>query len=530
MGDIINTLPLLKTLKETYPGCFITLLCYREFSALFCESPVIDRFLRLQIGEITRAATFDELGNVAVNPYPELLEEYDIVINLGFDVWPAMICTKLKALTKYGRISSKKEEIRLLGDWMKYLFSFIHNRDYNLFSIVDIFTRSGGVPNREVSGYLPVTPEQTEKASLLLKENGLFNQETVLIAFQLGASEPLRAWEIEKFVQLGHLLKKFNPQIEILLIGSPSETALAEEFLRQFTYKAINLVGITEIQELPAVLTLCHLLISNDTGPIHIAGAVGTKVLGIYFASAYFAETGPYGSGHVIVQAEMPCHPCADYCVCPHMECRQYLTAEIIALVAKGILTGKENLEFNYPHLSLYRSRFLENGSLIYAPFPGSTIAPEFIKGLLYRFMWESETDMPVYCQFVAPLKATLKNSPVYNELLNTFATELDTLLEIFAIGITACDGLLVMIRKPGVTAQDVAAPMNQLNIIEGFLDKREEPLSPIKHFFSFVIMDMDYLQLPALAIELKKKYQKLQGMSNSFLKNLLTVHHYLND
>lgn len=524
MGDVINTLPLLKTLKEEYGGCRVTMVCYKEFTALFEGSPLIDRFVQIRIGEIVKLSDFDASGKAADYSFPELVEEYDLAINLAYDTWPAKLISKLKARTKYGRIGSKKEEVRLLGDWMKYLFSFIHNRDYNLFNIIDIFTRSGGVNNRPVSGYLPYPEERDTEAATLLHENGYKGGR--LIAFQVGASEAIRAWEVEKFAQLGRILKEFDNGIEIVITGSPAETALADNFLASVDYPVVNMVGKTGITDVPAVLNRCYLLVSNDTGPIHIAAAVGTRVLGIYFASAYFAETGPYGAGNVIIQSETGCYPCKEDCTCETWHCRDNLTTEAVAAVAVAILSDSlgESMEFNFPNLSVYRSRFLSNGSLIYAPVSPAKIVPQYIKGLLYRAMWENREDVTVYRHFIRESIPDAPESQWFKDTLEAFTAELNNLRQIFAVGAGACGELMSIFAKPGITQEALAGPLGQLNIIEQFLDKREEPLTPLKHFFSFVMMDMDYLQFPALAAELREKYLKLKNMAERFQENLLSL------
>ena len=71
------------------------------------------------------------------------------------------------------------------------------------------------------------------------------------------------------------------------------------------------------------------------------------------------------------------------------------------------------------------------------------------------------------------------------------------------------------------ITQEAITTPVNRLNIIETFLDKREEPLSPLKHFFSFEIMDMEFAQFPVLAEQLREKYQKLVNRVASSLTNL---------
>lgn len=530
MGDVIISLPMLKTLKLQYEeeGCEITMVCYREFTGLLEGSPLIDRFIHLEIGDISKLGQFDK-DPQEKSPYPEMFEGYDILINLAYDIWPARLSAKINAKTKYGRIfTQKEEEIRLLGDWMKYLFSFIHNRDYNLFNMADIFTRCGGLTNRKVSNTIPFPVEREQQAIEKLKENGWDGKEkNSLIVLQMGASEAQRAWEPEKFAALAEQLKAFDSALNLVLIGTEHERPLGEKFQSLVTFPVIDLIGKTSLLELPAVLAQCRLLISNDTGPVHIAAAVGTQVLVMEFASAYFAETGPYGEGHIMIQSETDCYPCTDYCQCPHLKCKANITPQAVSDTAKWILSGEQPFTLERPNLSVYRSRFLENGTLMVEPLNPGRLSSHYQKGLLYRLFWEEPGDMEIYRRFIAQCIPDLRTSQVFVDFYNAFGTELNNLQQIFSIGIAACDALVAVFAKGNagtVTQAAIAQPLNQLNIIEGFLDKREEPLTPFKHYFSFVMMDMDYLQFPALAAVLKEKYTKLRTMVDRAITNLTAI------
>lgn len=526
LGDVLNTLPAAVTLKETYRDCRITLVCYRQFSRLITHSPAgawFDRFVLVGPDELDKLLSFDNVPDPADSPFPELYETYDIAVNLVFGDKSATLFSKLKAETKYGQLKSGKGEIRLGGDWPKYLFSCIPHRDYNLFNHTDLFTRYCGVSNRKITGYLTCPPQLLDRADELLKEKGY--RGGVLTAFQLGASEAMRRWDVEKFVSLGQLLKEQNNTIEIVLIGSPNETGLAEQFRSLAQYPVVDLVGQTDILELPTVLKRCGLLVSNDTGPIHIASGVGTKTLGLYFLAAYFAETGPYGEGNVVVQAELPCLPCVDYYNCDHKKCRPLITPEAVFTAANAILNDQYDIVFDFPQLSVYRSRFMPNGSLIYLPVmraPGKPLSPKFEKGLIYRIMWENEADVPTYLDMIRKDLPGFGDSAVVNELIASFITELENIGKIFSVGVTSCEALIAEFGKPGgPDGAAISNPLRNLNIIESFIDKREEPLSALKHYFSFEIMDMEYLQFPALGEELKTKYLKLKGKTDSFLKKL---------
>ena len=90
-----------------------------------------------------------------------------------------------------------------------------------------------------------------------------------------------------------------------------------------------NLAGQTDLFQLAELYRRCDVVISNDSGPMHLAAAVGTPVVAI-FGPTDPALTGPYGDGHVVLRARIPCSPCfKDYCINRvHMECMNLVTVE----------------------------------------------------------------------------------------------------------------------------------------------------------------------------------------------------------
>jgi hypothetical protein len=95
--------------------------------------------------------------------------------------------------------------------------------------------------------------------------------------------------------------------------------------------KVSNLVGKTNIPALAGVLARCEFLLTGDTGPMHLAAAVGTPTVSLFFGTAYPWETGPYGPGHVILFSDVPCAPCADPAVCPYgHRCKRDLTPSLV--------------------------------------------------------------------------------------------------------------------------------------------------------------------------------------------------------
>jgi heptosyltransferase-2 len=115
---------------------------------------------------------------------------------------------------------------------------------------------------------------------------------------------PAKRWLPERFVEVA---KQTN--CRWLIVGGPSDAAVGNPIADQLGANAINLVGRTTLRQLCAVLARCRVLLTNDSGAMHVGYAVGTRVVAI-FGSTEPAATGPLGQGHVVIRHKVDCSPC----------------------------------------------------------------------------------------------------------------------------------------------------------------------------------------------------------------------------
>ncbi|MBW2646413.1 MAG: hypothetical protein JRE23_09590 [Deltaproteobacteria bacterium] len=484
MGDLVQTLPLLKRLKQEKPGCEISLMCVREFSEVIRDSRLADRLIHLSLEDVIEALKPDDQVNLSridhILEIPELREEYDFVINLTHTSGSGHICERVNAKKKAGRINANKGEVRLSGDWAKYLFAFSRNRTENLFNLVDMYVGMGGVSHKPVEDYLKVTSHDSDKAYALLKANG-YEEKGCLIAFQMGANKPHRAWPVNNFVSLANQLIK-RADVEIVLLGSEKERETGEQFLSRADFPVIDLIGKTDLADLPAIIKECDLIVSNDTGPIHISAAVRTKVLGLYFSTACFSETAPYGEGNVIIQAELPCSPCHEREMCEEMECREYLNAEAAGRVAEMILDGKNDLRFDFPNLSVYQSKFLSNGSLVYAPI-SSTISEHYQVGFVNRIMWEAAFGLAHDRSFIDGLMPGIRVSDGFVARVERYRKGLNCLVTEYSLGIKAAGKIIKEFVKRPISQARILSIADKLGKIEANISKLEGLPGMMKDF-----------------------------------------------
>jgi ADP-heptose:LPS heptosyltransferase len=527
MGDLVQTLPLLKRLKEEKQGCEITLMCVRESIEVVQCSPLVDCFIAIpkQFYDNSRSRIEDDPSLVAsLWDFPALRLPYDVVINLTHDLSSSILCDRISGKVKFGRAQAAKDEIRALGDWAKYLFSVVKNRTQNILNLVDIHVGMGGIPHKPVENYLMVGHKALEKGRAILKGQG-YQEKGPLIALQMGANQLHRAWPVHHFAALArHLTELFGA--EVVLLGSSKEGELGMEFQRRVGVPAINLIGQTHISDLPAILKACDFLISNDTGTAHIAAAVGTRVLGLYFSTAYWGETAPYGANNIILQVELPCSPCLYSQMCETIDCKQYLTVEAVQDAASMMISGKVNGGFHHPNLSIYHSRFLTNGTLAYLPLT-TVISDSYQTGFINRILWEEALGLEPDRGYISHCLSQMDHLDQFRLKAETCHQEHKYLKEQYNHALGLAQNIIFECSQDPLSQQKILSYNNDLMTIQKNISQLQPSL--MLDYQMYELMDTDYRPHPEMAQQLLKKYSRLHSISSfstELLEGLLSINH----
>lgn len=170
-----------------------------------------------------------------------------------------------------------------------------HEVEYNL-ELVSLI----GAKTEDKSLKIEIPPDKLREAREMLRREGIFNSYIVIHPF---ASYPPKQWPLEKFLQLMQVLSK---DWNLVLIGGEENRGFSEKFHNlMFKKQFANLVGKTDLLQLAGILKEAVCLISNDSGPIHLASCVGTRCVAL-FSDAYPARSPlrwrPWGEGHIVVQ------------------------------------------------------------------------------------------------------------------------------------------------------------------------------------------------------------------------------------
>ena len=151
------------------------------------------------------------------------------------------------------------------------------------------------------------TDADRHAVSQILAAHGITPKE-YLIGVNLGTTWRTKRWYIENFAEVTtQVQKRFGARI--LLTGSPTEIPLGEALAGIAKVEAINLIGKTTLMQLGALIESCNLYLTCDSGPMHIAAAVGTPTIALFGPTSPIRH-GPYGENHEVIEKPVECRPC----------------------------------------------------------------------------------------------------------------------------------------------------------------------------------------------------------------------------
>ena len=135
-----------------------------------------------------------------------------------------------------------------------------------------------------------------------------------------------KQWPVANFAELLDQLD--GPSV---LLGAPDETHLGEQIRQATSAQPLDLIGRTSLRELVAILSRAGRIVCCDSGPMHIAAALGRPLVAL-FGPTYAERTGPFSEAAVVLQRPLPCRPCRKR-VCPlgHQDCLRQLSGALVA-------------------------------------------------------------------------------------------------------------------------------------------------------------------------------------------------------
>jgi ADP-heptose:LPS heptosyltransferase len=363
MGDLVQMGTLLARLQEEWPGAAVDLVVDRHFAPVASMLNGLRDIIAIDFHALideSRASAKDAVAlyrEAAGWAAPLHERQYDRLVNLTFNRPSALLADYVGAPDMRGARSAWDGGTVIDHPWMAY-FTDIHLvRRINRFNLVDVYAMGGS----RTGAFAPLAVCVPSEARGWAR-GFLFNQDQPAmewIAVQAGASDVMKAWRPQYFgLTLAALSRQWAGGI--VLIGSSSEQATLAEVTEVYRKAGgLNVVknaaGRTTLAQLAALLAECRLLLTNDTGPMHLAVGVKTPVIDLSVGHVDFQETGPYGPGHWVLQPELDCAPCGFEQVCAHHACKDRIPTERVADLMLHVL-GRRPCPTTVSGFRLYQS------------------------------------------------------------------------------------------------------------------------------------------------------------------------------
>lgn len=338
LGDMLQGSPTIIGLKQANPDAKVTVLIDRAFASVCDGIPGIDEVYVIDLSFVVRCVHMEGEGIVEAYDYVDKLVEdlrqrrFDFVLNMSSSPYTALLCRMLDAPETRGWMSDE-EGFRIISSPWAMLFAafvFHSNRDYNDLNLVDIFRCAAKVKDHPHTLRYEPSPDDHRFAEELL-DSEVLPGDGPLIMIQAGASQEKRQWAPVQFARLAERLIS-TLGARLVFVGTDGERRIVDEIFRLYSHpRMTSILGKTSVGQLGAVLSRADLLVTGDTGPMHLAVAVGTPVVALFLASALGYETGPYSPGNFIIQPQIGCNPCNPNYPCARPDCHDQITPELVA-------------------------------------------------------------------------------------------------------------------------------------------------------------------------------------------------------
>lgn len=336
IGDVVHSLPLLDALKQRFPSSFIGWVVDRRCKDILENNPLIDRlfiFERERWGGRKKAVTtpFEMAGlmgsirkhkfQLALDPQG-LFRSGFITYFSGARIRMGFSNAREMSTLFYNVKVDVPEEIKL------------HAVDRYM-----LMGRKLGIETSRRVFTIETPQHSMERVDSLLAANGIRPYHRLVLVNPWARWESKR-WPVEKFALLADMLN-CEADTRMIVVGGRSDLEGFITIASLMKTKAVSLVGMTSLTELAYLMKRAEILVTNDSGPMHIAAAMGTPVVAV-FGPTDPSLCGPYGEVHEAVKKELPCSCCYQV-VCPiEHRCMETISVDEVVGRVKSKLDARD--------------------------------------------------------------------------------------------------------------------------------------------------------------------------------------------
>ena len=333
LGDVVQALPTLAALRRMYRRAHIAWLVKRQWAGVLERVEGLDRIWTVGSGLREWVSLVPRLRK----------EQCDLVVDLQGLFRSAAMAWMTGCPTKIGFANARESSPFFYNHRVPVEIADMHAVDRYL-----LVARALGADATWPPKFcLQERQADREEVVRLLAQHGV-EAGTPWIAVNASARWPTKRWPPEFFAAVADRIEQAGIG-RIVLIGGPDERGTADIITAQMRSNPVNLTGMTAPVILPALLRSAALLLSNDSGPMHIASAVGTPVVALFGPTSPL-RTGPYGNGHRVLRRELPCSPCFKR-ACRnnvHLECLKTIDSDTVMEAVHERLADKKLKRASY--------------------------------------------------------------------------------------------------------------------------------------------------------------------------------------
>ena len=330
IGDVVMTLPAISAIRKRWPGARISVLAKPWVSEIYRLSPDVDEVI-----------VFKEPGHHAgirgkLRLAGELRKNaFDCAILLQNAV-EAAILARLAGIPLCAGYNSDGRGILLTHSVQRTrAVRQVHQIDYYLEMV-----RALGCAPTGRSVQLHPGDDYGGVAERLFNEYGLEPGRTLLGLAPGAAYGPAKKWFPERFAAVADRLID-DTGAQAILFGSGGDKESTKAVMRNARHRLIDVAGNTTLKEAIALISRCALFLSNDSGLMHVAGALGIPTVAI-FGSTNPVTTSPVGEKSIVIHRDVPCSPCLKP-VCPtDFRCMDLIGADEVYGAARVLLQGQK--------------------------------------------------------------------------------------------------------------------------------------------------------------------------------------------
>jgi ADP-heptose:LPS heptosyltransferase len=333
IGDILCALPAMYAIRQAYPSARLTLISspgkqgMPGAKELLQGADWLDELVIYYSKQMeTRQQHLEFIHNLRRKKFDVWIELPNDLVTIRHALRNMLLARSSGALWAYGwKLNTLKIAVQAQSELFHYPCEV-----ERLLTLV----RNIGIDEKKVIFPLPLTYEHHQKTGELLNSFGADGAK--LIALAPGAKRKPNRWPEERFVTVGRYVRQLG--YSVVLLGGSSEDALCQRIADGIGEGCINLAGRSSLLVSAAVLSLCTLLICNDSGVQHLASAVGTPCISLFSCRDVKGKWYPHGEKNIVLRKWIECHICyLEQCPYDNACIKLITTDDVIHAVAQKI-------------------------------------------------------------------------------------------------------------------------------------------------------------------------------------------------